>query len=143
MLYTSMYRVSMYIECLCTKKECTVSLEERLENEVMANLITFLLLKCVQQHGKSYGYQMKKFIQEFTGKSIPEGTLYPILSKLGDKKPPRYGYLQSFREQVQGGRNRRYYQLTERGKSQLKIWPNKWYEMNEFVQTILNRLSTE
>ncbi|UCG00638.1 MAG: PadR family transcriptional regulator [Candidatus Heimdallarchaeota archaeon] len=120
-----------------------MSLEERLENEVTANLITFLLLKCVQQYGRSYGYQMKKFIQEKTGKSIPEGTLYPILSKLRDKKPPRYGYLRSFREEVQGGRKRRYYELTERGKSQLKIWPKKWLELNEFVQTILNHLNTE
>lgn len=120
-----------------------MSLEERLEKEVTANLITFLLLKCVQQHGKSYGYQMKQFIQEYTGKSIPEGTLYPILSKLGDKKPPKYGYLRSFREEVQGGRNRRYYQLTNRGKSQLKIWPEKWLKLNEIVQRILDRLNME
>jgi PadR family transcriptional regulator PadR len=133
----------MYIRDRESKKEYMVSLEERLENEVTANLITFLLLKCVHQHGKSYGYQMKKFIQEYTGKSIPEGTLYPILSKLGDKKPPRYGYLRSFREELQGGRKRRYYELTERGKSQLTIWPKKWLELNEFVQTILNRLNTE
>jgi PadR family transcriptional regulator PadR len=133
----------MYIRDRESKKEYMVSLEERLENEVTANLITFLLLKCVHQHGKSYGYQMKKFIQEYTGKSIPEGTLYPILSKLGDKRPPRYGYLRSFREELQGGRKRRYYELTERGKSQLTIWPKKWLELNEFVQTILNRLNTE
>ena len=138
-----MHRISMYIRDQESKKESMVSLEERLENEVTANLITFLLLKCVHQHGRSYGYQMKKFIQEYTGKSIPEGTLYPILSKLGDKKPPRYGYLRSFREEVQGGRKRRYYELTERGKSQLTIWPKKWLELNEFVQTILNRLNTE
>ena len=71
-----MHRISMYLEDFDFKKESTVSLEERLENEVTANLITYLILKCVQQHGKSYGYQMKKFIQEYTGKSIPEGTLY-------------------------------------------------------------------
>lgn len=138
-----MHRISMCLEGVDFKKESRMSLEKRLENEVTANLITFLILKCVQQHGKSYGYQMKKFIQEHTGKSIPEGTLYPILSKLGDKKPPRYGYLRSFREEVKGGRKRRYYQLTERGKAQLKIWPEKWLELNKFVQAILKGLNVE
>ncbi|MFX0126140.1 MAG: PadR family transcriptional regulator [Candidatus Hodarchaeota archaeon] len=120
-----------------------MSLEERLENEIMANLITFLILKCVHHYGKSYGYQMKKFVQAYTGRSIPEGTLYPLLSKLGDKKSPKYGYLNSSREEVQSGRRRRYYQLTEHGKSQLEIWPEKWHELNELVVSILNRLARE
>lgn len=117
-----------------------MSLEDRLENELIANLITYLLLKCVEHHrGSSYGYQMKKFVERITGKMIPEGTLYPILSKLADEK--KYGYLTSFKENTPGKRFRRHYQLTKRGQEQLKVWPEKFREITGFVTNILKELN--
>lgn len=117
-------------------------LNERLENEVISNLITYLILKCVDQYqGVSYGYQMKKYIEKLTGKIIPEGTLYPILSKLSNRQ--KYGFLTSSHGEQHTKRKRRYYRLTNRGKEQLKIWPNTWSELKSFVDHILTQANKE
>ncbi len=116
-----------------------MSLEERLEKEIISNLITYLLLKAVEYNqGETYGYQMKKFVEQFTGRIIPEGTLYPILSKLSDKK--KYGYLISTRDES-GSRGRRFYRLTDKGLNQLTIWPKKWEKLNLLVESILSEIN--
>ena len=116
-------------------------LEDRLENELIANLITFLLLKSVKNNpnGFSYGYEMKKYVEERIKKSfknrqsIPEGTLYPILSKLADEK--MYNCLESFK--LESGKRIRYYRLTETGKQLVESWPQKWQETAKLVNQIL------
>ncbi|MHA1228144.1 MAG: PadR family transcriptional regulator [Candidatus Hodarchaeales archaeon] len=117
-----------------------MSLEERLENELISNLITFLLLKCVKDspEGFSYGYEMKKYVEErikeqFDRDYIPEGTLYPILSKLADKS--RYGCLESFK--LEKGKRIRYYRLTKKGEQTLDAWPKKWVEVSKKLDKTL------
>ncbi|MHA1974503.1 MAG: PadR family transcriptional regulator [Candidatus Hodarchaeales archaeon] len=117
-----------------------MSLQERLENELISNLITFLLLKCIKDNpeGFSYGYEMKKYVEERISKyfdrvNIPEGTLYPILSKLADKD--RYGCLESFKQEK--GKRIRYYRLTQKGEEVLITWPKKWAEVSEKLDSIL------
>ena len=120
-----------------------MSLEKRLEDELTANLITYLLLKCVSDSpsGYSYGYEMKKYVEERIQKqfpdknTIPEGTLYPILSKLADKE--KYGYLESFRKEK--GKQIRYYRLTPSGKDLLQSWPLKWKKIVASVNAILQK----
>lgn len=116
-----------------------MSLEERLEKEVISNLTTYLLLKSVEYYqGEAYGYQMKKFVEKVTGKIIPEGTLYPILSKLSDGS--KYGYLVSSRDE-EGKRGRRFYRLTIKGVKQLDIWPKKWEKLNSFIESVFSEFS--
>ena len=118
-----------------------VSLEKRLENELIANLITYLLLKSVKDNpnGFSYGYEMKKYVEERISnyfknrQSIPEGTLYPILSKLADEN--LYNCLESFR--LESGKRIRYYRLTETGEQLVNSWPQKWRNTVELVNQIL------
>jgi PadR family transcriptional regulator, regulatory protein PadR len=117
-------------------------LEERLEKEVLANLISYLLLKAVDSNnGESWGYQMKKYVEGQLGKyfkAIPEGTLYPILSKFSD--PEKFGYLESVKGKASksDNRERRFYRLTKKGREQLRTWPDKWHELNDFIVSILN-----
>ncbi|MGY5853693.1 MAG: PadR family transcriptional regulator [Candidatus Thorarchaeota archaeon] len=124
-----------------------MQLEERLEKEVLANLISYLLLKAVDSNGgESWGYQMKKYVEDQLGKyfkTIPEGTLYPILSKFSD--PGKFGYLESVKGQASktDKRERRFYRLTEKGRKQLEIWPEKWVELNEFIVSVLIRIGEE
>ena len=117
-------------------------LEERLENELIANLITFLLLKSVKDNpnGYSYGYEMKKYVEKRIKKqfenrqNIPEGTLYPILSKLAEKN--LYDCLESFR--LDSGKRIRYYRLTDTGDHLLQSWPQKWHDIVGLVNQILS-----
>ncbi|MFX0211547.1 MAG: PadR family transcriptional regulator [Candidatus Hodarchaeota archaeon] len=111
-------------------------LEERLKGEITSNLLAYLILVCINKHqGVSYGYQMKLFIEDLLQKSVLEGTLYSLLSKLADKK--KYGYLESFQEETERKRIRRFYRLTEKGRQQLEKWPKKWNELKVFVDNTL------
>ncbi|MFX0062871.1 MAG: PadR family transcriptional regulator [Candidatus Hermodarchaeota archaeon] len=113
-------------------------LDERLERELVSNLLAYLVLKCVEVHnGKSYGYQMKQFIEKLLNKEVAEGTLYPLLAKLADEN--KYGCLESFIEQG-SNRPRRYYTLTEKGRNQLAIWPRRWEELVTMVMDVLNQV---
>ncbi|MFX0090877.1 MAG: PadR family transcriptional regulator [Candidatus Hodarchaeota archaeon] len=98
--------------------------------------MAYLLLKCVELNEKSYGYQMKQFIESFINKQVAEGTLYPLLSKLADKS--KYGYLESFIE-GQSRRPRRYYTLTEKGRQQLIIWPKRWAQLKTILDGIITQ----
>jgi len=119
-------------------------LEDRLENEILANLTTFLLLYCVQEYGISFGYEMKQYVEKFTGKTVPEGTLYPLISKLADQK---YEYLESWkgkepseRPDLNDKRIRTYYRLTSKGVKAILLWQDKWKNITKLVDSLLKQL---
>ena len=117
------------------------NLDERLKNEILSNLMIFLILKGIETYGgRSYGYQIKKYLERLLDRSISEGTLYPLLSKLANQE--KYGYLDTYLEKV-SNRTRRYYTITEKGKKVLENWPNIWNEIKTFVDSIIERVLFE
>ena len=82
-----------------------------------------------------YGYQMiaeleRKFDKTF---SIKEGTLYPILRGLENA-----GAVESYTDQTEGGRKRKYYHLTERGKKQLVEETQQWRAYEHAINAVLS-----
>lgn len=78
-----------------------------------------LLLAILKLKLDAYGVAIKRHIQKVTGKSIPYGTLYFILSQLKNK-----GYvnrLEGKSKPERGGRNRIQYTLTARGNRALQM----------------------
>lgn len=73
-----------------------------------------ILLKLLEQNGKMYGYQICKEVKLLSNNeiSITEGALYPTLHKLEDQN-----IIESELIQVDG-RTRKYYKLTEKGKTE-------------------------
>ena len=109
-----------------------VSLHERLERDIYANLVPYLLLEAVRfNNNQSYGYEMKRFVENFIDKSIPEGTLYPLLSKMSGS-----GYLESWIDK-KSARKKRFYTLTPEGENELIRWMNKWQELESQINQIL------
>ena len=82
-----------------------------------------------------YGYQMiaeleRKFDKTF---SMKEGTLYPILRGLENA-----GAVESYTDQTEGGRKRKYYHLTERGKKQLAEETQQWRAYEHAINAVLS-----
>ena len=68
----------------------------------------------------SYGYQIIKDMKPFV--TISESTLYPVLRRLQKGE-----YLEVYDRQFDG-RNRRYYKVTESGRTQLAMYQKEWKE---------------
>lgn len=115
-------------------------LHERLKRELLSNLIAYLLLKCVTIHGgRSYGYQMKLLIEDLLSEKISEGTLYTLLSKLASEN--KYGYFDSYLEETNSKRKRRYYVLTDWGEEELKKWIKEWNEVKNTIDQVIKKVN--
>lgn len=83
--------------------------------------------------GPGHGYQIAKEIREKSAGVLDfaEGTLYPTLHRLEGE-----GLVSSF-ERLENGRNRRYYELTSRGKKALVQEKAAWQRYTDVVSQIL------
>lgn len=91
------------------------------------------LILSVLQKGESYGYEIIKKIREASNDQLEfaEGTLYPILKKLEEKK------LISSEWKTGGSeRQRKYYQLLAQGKKQLFIEKTNWSFINSIFESL-------
>jgi PadR family transcriptional regulator PadR len=66
----------------------------------------------------TYGYKITQDVRKAI--EVSESTLYPVLRRL-QKEDCLEVYDQEF-----GGRNRRYYKITDRGMAQLKLYKDEW-----------------
>lgn len=86
-------------------------------NKLYKGTLQNIILKLLAKEVKMYGYQMTQRAKELTKGELEmtEGALYPILHKLEDD-----GIILSEIQNV-GGRDRKYYFLTEKGKKQQAV----------------------
>lgn len=94
---------------------------------------TELLVLSVIENENMYGYQM---IKELKMKSenvfeFQEGTLYPILHKLEEKR-----WISSYWDEVVG-KKRKYYAITTEGKKQLDAKKEEWKTFSTKVNQVI------
>jgi len=77
----------------------------------------------------TYGYVLTQHVRKIV--DISESTLYPVLRRL-----QKDGYLVTYDEPYQG-RNRRYYRITDLGKSQFNSYINEWQSYKMRVDQVL------
>ncbi|MGD9118878.1 MAG: PadR family transcriptional regulator [Dehalococcoidia bacterium] len=98
--------------------------------------ISALVLLSVMGHAEHpmYGYQIAKYIESRTrGVDImKQGALYPVLRSLEST-----GLLESEVEPSVSGPPRRYYRITESGRTILERWTEIWHQTKGFVDTVL------
>ena len=70
---------------------------------------------------ESYGYQIIKDVKPYI--EISESTLYPILRRLETQD------LLTVKSMEYNGRLRKYYYITENGKTRLESFKNEWKEV--------------
>lgn len=81
------------------------------------------LVLAILDEGESYGYAILKRISALSGGELEwtEGMLYPLLHRLD-----RLGHVEARWDSSQGGRRRRYYRITERGREALAEQRRQW-----------------
>lgn len=110
--------------------------ERLLKKGVLEILVLQLLSK-----ERMYGYQL---INELKNKShqlfnLKEGTLYPILYRLEDEELVVSEWSQPSGKEV----SKKYYRITEKGKSTLYELKNLWFYFSDEVSRILEDVDDE
>lgn len=96
------------------------------------------LVLAILAEGDSYGYAIIKRVQELSGGELEwtDGMLYPVLHRL-----ERLGYIKARWEKAEGGRRRKYYRITARGRAQLAEERKQWQAVDATLREIWKSLS--
>lgn len=103
-------------------------------SKVLLKGSTSMLVLSVLSNKDLYGYKIIKEleIQSENAFNMSEGTLYPILHALEKEK-----YLISYWQEIDG-RNRKYYQITKKGRKKLAESREEWKSFSASVNKVLN-----
>jgi PadR family transcriptional regulator, regulatory protein PadR len=91
-----------------------------------------LLVLAGLTEGESYGYAIAKRLDEAGLGTIKGGTLYPVLNRLEEA-----GLVEAEFRAADKGPGRRYYRLTEAGRTVLTEQSAAWSEFETAVRTVL------
>ena len=91
------------------------------------------LVLSILSHGKSYGYQIIKNIEQLSNGELEwtDAMLYPVLHRMEND-----GLIQSEWVVLENGRKRKYYFLTKSGEKERETVRRQWMNVN----TALKRL---
>ena len=100
--------------------------------ELLKGTISAIILKLLSEQERMYGYEISMRVKELSeGKILlKDGSLYPALQKMTSDG------LLSFKEELVGGRVRKYYYITQHGQKETKVYVQ---ELKDFIAT-LNRI---
>ncbi|HLT89466.1 MAG TPA: helix-turn-helix transcriptional regulator [Woeseiaceae bacterium] len=96
------------------------------------------LVLAILATGESYGYAILKRVRELSGGQLEwtDGMLYPVLHRL-----ERLGYIEARWQAPAGGRRRKYYSLTDRGRRQLGEERRQWLAVDATLRSVWSALS--
>ena len=102
-----------------------------------AAMIEAIVLSILSRH-PSYGYEIIKQVGEMTDGAIEwaAGSLYPVLHRM-----ELNGHVESFWQQPEGERRRKYYRITADGEAALESEKSQWSTVQQLF-TQLWRPST-
>lgn len=91
------------------------------------------LVLAVLAEGESYGYALIQRVGELSGGELEwtAGMLYPVLHRL-----ERNGYIRASWRRSEAGRRRKYYRLTEAGRTHLAILKGQWKVVDSALRGI-------
>lgn len=102
--------------------------------ELLQGTLDLLVLKTLSW-GSAHGYDIARWIQHVTGDvlRIEEGSLYPALHRLEKR-----GWISADWGLSDNNRRAKYYQLTARGRQQLRSETTTWSAFSEAVGKVLS-----
>lgn len=107
----------------------------KFQKELNAGIVALVLLAILAEaHEPQYGYQIAKRLQRDNAENtvMKQGTLYPVLRSLSAA-----GLLDSYVEPSVSGPPRRYYTITNAGRTVLNQWKDAWANTRDFVDAIM------
>ncbi|WP_139990644.1 PadR family transcriptional regulator [Paenibacillus paridis] len=104
----------------------------KINKELMKGSTVILILTLLERK-EMYGYEMTKEIERSSSGvfTFKEGTLYPILHTLELEQ-----LVESYWNE-EGGRKRKYYRITERGRGQLEEKKQEWTLFRTTVDRVI------
>jgi PadR family transcriptional regulator PadR len=81
-----------------------------------------------------YGFDLVRGLAQMDGMVTSEGTIYPLLSRLR-----RDGLVESTWQESPSGPPRRYYRLTEAGRTSLESFKLEWRRFRDAVDHFVDR----
>ena len=108
----------------------------KIDKELLKGSTTMLILNLLKKEDM-YGYQMIKKLKETSEDvfELKEGTLYPILHTLEEKR-----YITSYWDEY-SSKKRKYYSITKKGKDVLKEKETEWKIFSNGVNKVLGGVS--
>ena len=95
-----------------------------------ASLLDAVVLAVVSSEAEgTYGYRITQEVRSVL--NVSESTLYPVLRRLQKDE------FLSIYDQEYGGRNRRYYKITDSGMEQLRVYQKEWKIYSARISDIL------
>jgi len=101
-------------KCLESER-LTETFRKELVQRMTRNLLDIQILRLVQTQ-PMWGYKIKKVVEALFGVKLRHGALYPLLNNL-----ERKGFLTG-EKQKQGGRTRKVYTITRKGKQYIEAY---------------------
>lgn len=105
------------------------------ERNVLAQMrrgaIEFCVLALLSDRPR-YGFELAKDLADADGLVTSEGTIYPLLSRLRAD-----GVVETYWEESSQGPPRRYYRLSEDGKSALEAFVLQWRRFRDAVDGLM------
>lgn len=87
----------------------------------------------------TYGYAIIRKVQEISDNQIAwtDGMLYPVLHRLES-----IGYIDSYWNEAENGRKRKYYQITQAGKEEYKTLLHQWNIVQKALEVLFEEQQT-
>jgi len=107
----------------------------KFQKELNGGTVSLVLLAILDRTDEPlYGYQIAKRIEGAWQEGVPvkQGTLYPVLRSMEEN-----GLLASRVEPSVSGPPRKYYSITDRGRSVFADWKAAWTRTRDFVDATL------
>lgn len=96
---------------------------------------TEMLILATLAEGPKHGYLITQSLRDHSDDQFQfsAGMLYPLLHKLESK-----GWIQGSWEQTDGGRKRKFYDLTKKGRAHLADKKKEWESFTGFVSGVIH-----
>ena len=82
--------------------------------------------------GRLYGFEMLRRLEYFSGLTVSEGTIYPLLGRLNAA-----GWVEAEWQETALGHPRRYYTLTPQGRLRIREMSRLWTRFTENIDQML------
>ena len=86
---------------------------------------------------RRYGYEIVRKLSEIESLVVSEGTIYPILNRF-----KREALVRTTIEESSDGPPRKYYELTEKGRTQLSWMNDRWQRLLHGIENLRKELSS-
>jgi PadR family transcriptional regulator PadR len=107
--------------------------QEALVAQMRRGTLQYCVLALLAEEER-YGFDLVRALAEVDGMVTSEGTIYPLLSRLR-----RDGLVQTTWRESSSGPPRRYYRLTQAGRSALGTFLEEWRTFRDAVDHFIGR----